>query len=357
MLLFKIKSEMTSDLVKVNILSGLFGFSLGLISLWLTSRWYQRQEKWYKSDLPTITAQDGEVLHWNPLDERRGLGDLILKVNHIALTVSDVGRSLQFYVDILGLQQVRRPNFDRHGAWLTMGNVELHLIKGIPAIPPVDNLQVTHIAFETSNINEVLSKLRQFNIEVRQNLSITKAQKSTPKQCELNKKPTIVQYFFSDPDGYFWELCNCDILTQFALNKNPTIENIQYHQCIPTYTMTVIKSILFWKRKIKKHRAEQFDVVLEKISRATQIDEDKFSNLAKRRSIYGDIMQGFTDEDIKETLLNTNNHVPSAIKILTHRRGSNKFYQPPSFLENGELTKPESFTMNQKDFIKPPDVS
>ncbi len=36
--------------------------------------------------------------------------------------------------DILGLQQIRRPNFDRHGAWLTMGNVELHLIKGVPTI-------------------------------------------------------------------------------------------------------------------------------------------------------------------------------------------------------------------------------
>jgi hypothetical protein len=36
--------------------------------------------------------------------------------------------------DILGLQQIRRPNFDRHGAWLTMGNVELHLIKGVPTV-------------------------------------------------------------------------------------------------------------------------------------------------------------------------------------------------------------------------------
>ena len=62
-------------------------------------------------------------------------GDLIYKANHIALTVSDIGRSLYFYSDILGLQQIKRPNFDRHGAWLTMGNIELHLILGQPIVP------------------------------------------------------------------------------------------------------------------------------------------------------------------------------------------------------------------------------
>uniref|UniRef100_A0A7M5XG79 Glyoxalase/fosfomycin resistance/dioxygenase domain-containing protein n=1 Tax=Clytia hemisphaerica TaxID=252671 RepID=A0A7M5XG79_9CNID len=64
-------------------------------------------------------------LHWDDSVPRRGLGDLIHKANHIALTVSDIGRSLGFYTDILGLQQIKRPNFDRHGAWLTMGNIEL----------------------------------------------------------------------------------------------------------------------------------------------------------------------------------------------------------------------------------------
>ena len=34
-------------------------------------------------------------------------------VNHIALVVQDVGRSVIFYADILGMEQVRRPDFDR----------------------------------------------------------------------------------------------------------------------------------------------------------------------------------------------------------------------------------------------------
>jgi catechol 2,3-dioxygenase-like lactoylglutathione lyase family enzyme len=34
-------------------------------------------------------------------------------MNHIALVVADVGRSLQFYADVVGMKQIGRPNFDR----------------------------------------------------------------------------------------------------------------------------------------------------------------------------------------------------------------------------------------------------
>ena len=34
-------------------------------------------------------------------------------VNHIAIVVSDVGRSLGFYANVIGMQQVIRPDFDR----------------------------------------------------------------------------------------------------------------------------------------------------------------------------------------------------------------------------------------------------
>ena len=58
-----------------------------------------------------------------------------------------------------------------------MGNIELHLIKGIPAIPPVDNLQVAHIALETTNVKKVVRKLHRLNIQVRRSLSVTNAHK------------------------------------------------------------------------------------------------------------------------------------------------------------------------------------
>ena len=46
----------------------------------------------------------------------RGVSDLWSNVNHIALVVSDIGTSLSFYTDVVGFQQVMRPNFDRYAS-------------------------------------------------------------------------------------------------------------------------------------------------------------------------------------------------------------------------------------------------
>ena len=47
------------------------------------------------------------------MEEGPGVSGLWTSVNHVALVVSDVGRSLTFYSNIIGMKQVMRPNFDR----------------------------------------------------------------------------------------------------------------------------------------------------------------------------------------------------------------------------------------------------
>ena len=322
----------------VIVVSGLCGFASGLISLWTVLRWRQRRAR-----LTSPTASV-ETLHWNPLEERRGLGDLILKANHIAITVSDVGRSISFYVDILGLQQIRRPEFDRHGAWLTMGNIELHLIKGIPSLPPVDNLQVNHISFETHNIDQVLDKLRQFNIRFRQNLAV--AQSKTNVNIGKRKKSTIVQYFIKDPDGYYLEICNCEVLTDFCLNWKAESHDLDYHEDVPIWrAFDVVQAFSHWKHRAQKRGEEDLCLILKSIPRAAKVNEKKFLNLCQRRSIYGDVMQGFTDPEIREALLRTRNRVPLAVGLLTQQRARKRFFQPPSFIEDNELTQPRAFTV------------
>ncbi|CAF0968096.1 unnamed protein product [Rotaria sordida] len=329
---------MTLNLLKFDIISGLFGFVIGFLSLWILFEWRQCKEKQEKLNSMISTIKYSQSLHWNPLEERRGLGDLIVKVNHIAITVSDVGRSISFYVDILGFQQVRRPTFDRHGAWLTMGNIELHLIKGIPTVPNIDDIHVSHIAFETLDINKLVNKLRQLNIDVRQSLLIPNINKSKSKN-----KTLIYQYFFNDPDGYYLEVCNCHIITEYALNKDKTIYNIDYHEGISNKKIfTIIQAFSHWKEKTEKNTDQQFYNLLKQIPRANQIDENKFKNLVKRRSIHGDLMQLFTDEDIKEALLQTNNIVPLTIKILTRKIRQNNFFQPSSVIDNEQSNETQS---------------
>ena len=43
----------------------------------------------------------------------RGIGGEWSAVDHVALVVSDIGRSLHFYTEVVGMKQIIRPDFDR----------------------------------------------------------------------------------------------------------------------------------------------------------------------------------------------------------------------------------------------------
>eukprot|EP00929_Paragymnodinium_shiwhaense_P112475 TRINITY_DN80731_c0_g1_i1.p1 TRINITY_DN80731_c0_g1~~TRINITY_DN80731_c0_g1_i1.p1 ORF type:complete len:252 (-),score=34.64 TRINITY_DN80731_c0_g1_i1:594-1349(-) len=166
------------------------------------------------------------------VENRKGLQPLLHSLNHVAVIVRDVGQSLFFYTDIIGFEQIRRPNFDRHGAWLTMGNVELHLIKGEPACHrgqhPSD-LIVSHLAIEVKDCEQVLKRMRQLKTDVfheltwRQNISVPTPAASRAAKFETDHKSSagkVTQFFLEDPDGYWLELCNCDVLTDFCFGND-----------------------------------------------------------------------------------------------------------------------------------------
>lgn len=94
------------------------------------------------------------------------------RINHLAIVVSDVGKSLSFYTEVVGMKQVLRPDFDRFGAWLTFGNLDLHLIKGQPAVHPDENLIVSHMAIMTTNMRALREKLSAMNVFSRRNISV-----------------------------------------------------------------------------------------------------------------------------------------------------------------------------------------
>ena len=54
----------------------------------------------------------------------------IRAIHHVSLLVSDTGRALTFYRDLLGLEvDGSRPEMDYPGAWLRMDNAHIHLLE------------------------------------------------------------------------------------------------------------------------------------------------------------------------------------------------------------------------------------
>jgi catechol 2,3-dioxygenase-like lactoylglutathione lyase family enzyme len=49
-------------------------------------------------------------------------------LHHVAISVSDLSRSKDFYANVLGLEEIARPAFPFDGAWYRVGRQEVHLI-------------------------------------------------------------------------------------------------------------------------------------------------------------------------------------------------------------------------------------
>lgn len=304
---------------------------------------------------PTHTAEP--ELHWTEGILHRGLGAHLHQVNHIALVVEDIGDSLFFYSDIIGFQQIRRPNFDRHGAWLTMGNIELHLIKGTPACKRGQHdhdLIVSHIAIECVDMDGVLARLQKLKdskfkkLTWRQNLSVPDPNTSRTAKFEshTSSKGKVTQFFLEDPDGYWIELCNCEVLTKFCLQKED-VDLVKYDEgiCSASGLMHTTSKLVKWKNHAcdQLHCASPPSVTAVSIN---DVDTAKLDNLNKRRATYGDICQGYSEDEIRDALANAGNDVPTAIQKLTKKRAGQSILMPPSFLhESSDLVKGKSIVL------------
>jgi lactoylglutathione lyase len=116
----------------------------------------------------------------------------ITGLQHVALPVSNVERSIDFYHRRLGLPLLPRPDFDFPGAWLALGpGRELHLIAGREH-PVYSGSRSNHFALEVPDIRAAAAFLEQQGVSHR-----------GPKL----RPDGAWQIFLEDPDGHFMELC------------------------------------------------------------------------------------------------------------------------------------------------------
>ena len=81
---------------------------------------------------------------------------MIVGIHHVAIQVADVAAARAFYVDVLGLEEIARPDFPVAGAWFKLGDQQLHIGEDANHRAPdrqhfavrVDNLDATVAAIE-----------------------------------------------------------------------------------------------------------------------------------------------------------------------------------------------------------------
>ena len=115
----------------------------------------------------------------------------ILELNHVAIHITDVARSADFYRRVLRLEPIPRPAFNFPGAWFRLGmNQELHLIAnhGAPFSP---NNRNNHFALRVDDLDEWERHLK----EVGANFAPRKP-----------RPDGAWQVFLQDPDGQTIEL-------------------------------------------------------------------------------------------------------------------------------------------------------
>lgn len=114
-------------------------------------------------------------------------------VHHVSFRVDDVAAALEFYVRLLGCTPIDRPDLGVPGAWLQLGDLQVHLIQcpasaetGTP--PAVANPMACHVAFQVDDIELLRARLRRAGIE------------------PVHGHPDLPQCFVQDPSGNVIEL-------------------------------------------------------------------------------------------------------------------------------------------------------
>jgi len=116
--------------------------------------------------------------------------------DHTTVYVRDLGKSVEFYEKVLGLEKMADPFKDSKHAWFRAGaHEQLHIVGG--ATEAAHHEIEVHMAFRVGSVDEFRKKLDGMGVAYR----------------DLNgggkmsvRKDGVHQIYFQDPDGYWIEV-------------------------------------------------------------------------------------------------------------------------------------------------------
>jgi glyoxylase I family protein len=97
------------------------------------------------------------------------MAEFILGMHHVSMLVKDTERSMRFYTNVLGMRTVVRPDLGFPGAWLAVGEQQIHLLE-LPNPDPVENRPVhggrdRHLALRVADLSRLTNRLEQAGID------------------------------------------------------------------------------------------------------------------------------------------------------------------------------------------------
>ena len=101
-------------------------------------------------------------------------------IHHASMLVADLSASLAFYCTVLGMDIApERPEMDYNGAWLNVGEQQIHLLE-LPNPDPVANRPAhggkdRHVCLAVANLDALCERLDQHGIAYTRSRSGRKA--------------------------------------------------------------------------------------------------------------------------------------------------------------------------------------
>ena len=82
---------------------------------------------------------------------------------HICVPTERLEEAKQFYTNIIGLQQIERPNhlFSTSGYWFNIGDIQLHI-----GVEPALAQSIRHTAIEVRDIAHAREHLDKYHVEI-----------------------------------------------------------------------------------------------------------------------------------------------------------------------------------------------
>ncbi|WP_088889433.1 VOC family protein [Leptolyngbya ohadii] len=96
---------------------------------------------------------------------------------HVAIKTNNLAATVRFYTEVLGLRQVKRPDFGYPGAWLACatpaGEAIVHIYAGGPALgkegrAPTGTGAIDHISIAAVGFHQFRQKFAEFGLQWRE---------------------------------------------------------------------------------------------------------------------------------------------------------------------------------------------